>query len=57
MSMGNYDDEEFERRERLTHIDDEDVEVAGDDHHGSLEFDTGDSTEALLEHFQELNSE
>lgn len=54
--MGAYDEEEHERRERKTNS----VEVNEDDdrtiYHGSVEYDSGDSTEALLDQFEEIKS-
>ena len=56
MSMGAYDDDEHERREAKTN----NVEVSDDDtrttYEGSVEFDSGDSAEALIDQFQQLQS-
>lgn len=54
MSMGAYDEQEHERREEksttvATDFDDERTE-----YHGSVEYDSGDSTEALLDQFREI---
>ena len=51
MSMGAYDEAEHERRERKT------SEVERPEYSGSLTYDSGDSTEALLDKFQQLQSE
>jgi len=55
--MGAYDDDEHERRERMTSA----VGVSEDDdrtvYRGSLEFDSGSSTEDLLDQFEQIQSE
>jgi hypothetical protein len=57
MSMGAYDEDEHERREEKTN----NVEVADDDtrttYDGSVEFDSGDSTEELLDQFEQMKSD
>lgn len=57
MSMGAYDEDEHERRERKNNT----VDVSEDDdrttYHGSVEYDSGDSTEALLDKFEEIKSD
>ena len=56
MSMGAYDEDEHERRERKNSS----VEVSEDDdrttYHGRVEYDSGDSAEALLDKFEEIKS-
>ncbi|MFB6205430.1 MAG: DUF5786 family protein [Haloglomus sp.] len=57
MSMGAYDEVEHERREEksttvATDFDDERTE-----YRGSVEFDTGDSTEALLDQFKQIKED
>jgi hypothetical protein len=56
MSMGAYDEVEHERRERKN----SEVELSTDDdrteYHGKVEYDTGESTEDLLDQFKEINS-
>lgn len=56
MSMGAYDEEEHERRERKNSS----VEISEDDdrttYHGSVEYDSGNSTEALLDQFEEIKA-
>ena len=53
MSMGDYDEAEHRRREQMNT-----VETATDDdrtvYEGTIEYDSGDSTEALLEQFREI---
>jgi hypothetical protein len=55
MSMGDYDAAEHERREQLNT-----VEATSDDdrtsYEGTVKYDSGDSTEALLEQFREIVS-
>jgi len=57
MSMGAYDEDEHERRERKNNT----VDIAADDtrtdYDGSVEYDSGDSAEDLLDQFREINSE
>lgn len=57
MSMGAYDEEEHERRERKN----SEVDAAFDDerenYHGEVEYDAGESTEDLLNQFKEIKSE
>ena len=57
MSMGAYDAAEHERREEKA----SNVAVGEDDdrteYEGSVEFDTGESTEDLLAQFREIKSE
>ena len=56
MSMGAYDEEEHERRERKNN----EVDLSEDDdrteYHGKVEYDSGDSTEDLLDQFKRIKS-
>ncbi|SFS11619.1 hypothetical protein SAMN05216559_3908 [Halomicrobium zhouii] len=56
MSMGAYDNEEHERRERKN----TEVDLSEDDdrteYRGKVDFDSGDSTEELLDQFQQIKS-
>ncbi len=56
MSMGAYDEAEHERRERKNNT----VDVSDDDdrttYHGTVEYDSGDSAEALLDQFEEIKA-
>lgn len=56
MSMGAFDEEEHERRERKNST----VDVSEDDdrtqYHGSVEYDSGDSAEELLDQFEQIKS-
>jgi hypothetical protein len=55
--MGAYDEEEHERREQKTG----DVDASFDDdraeYHGTIEYDSGDSTEELLDQFEQIKSQ
>jgi len=57
MSMGAYDDDEHERRERKNN----EVELSEDDgrtaYHGKVSYDSGESTEELLDQFKQINSD
>jgi len=56
MSMGAYDDDEHERRERKNNQ----VDMSEDDdrtaYHGEVEYDSGDSTDELLDQFEQIKS-
>jgi len=56
MSMGAYDDEEHERRERKNNAVDADFDDERNEYEGEVEYDTGESTEDLLDQFQEIKS-
>lgn len=53
MSMGDYDEAEHQRREQMNTVD-----ASSDDdrtiYEGTIEYDSGDSTEALLQQFREI---
>ena len=57
MSLGAYDEQEHERRERKTSS----VDLSEDDtrtaYNGSVEFESGESAEALLDQFHEITEE
>ena len=57
MAMGSYDAEEHERRERKNSS----VDASFDDdrtvYQGSVEYETEDTTEELLETFKEIQSD
>jgi len=57
MSMGSYDEEEHERRERKNNTVDADFDDDRTEYDGSVEFDDGDSTEELLDQFQRIKSD
>ena len=54
MSMGAYDEDEHERRERKASAVDADFDAERPEYSGSLTYDSGDSAEALLDTFQEV---
>ncbi len=54
MSLGDYDEAEHERRERKTATVDADFEQKRPEYEGSMEYDTGDSTEELLARFEQI---
>ncbi|MFC3958878.1 DUF5786 family protein [Halovivax cerinus] len=56
MSMGAYDDDEHERREQQVSTVDADFDDERTIYHGQVEYDSGDSAEALLNQFQEIKS-
>jgi len=57
MSLGDYDEEEHERREKKN----SEVDAAFDDdrttYQGEVEYDSGESTEDLLSTFEEVKNE
>ena len=56
MSMGAYDEDEHERRERQASKVDTDFDDERTIYHGEVEYDSGDSTEELLSQFEEIKS-
>lgn len=54
MAMGSYDEDEHERREKQASAVDTDFDDERTIYHGSVEYDSGDSTEALLDQFEEM---
>ena len=54
MSMGSYDDSEHERRERKNAAVDAEFDDERAEYEGSVEYDSGDSTEALLDQFEQI---
>ncbi len=57
MSMGAYDEDEHERREKQAAAVDTDFDDERTIYHGSVEYDSGESTEALLDQFEEMKSD
>mgnify|MGYP007116990588 CR=1 FL=1 len=57
MSLGAYDEDEHERREQKTSEVDASFDDQRNEYRGTLEYDSGDSAEALLDQFHELNDE
>ncbi len=56
MSMGAYDEDEHERREQQASRVDADFDDERTIYHGEIEYDSGDSAEALLNKFEEIKS-
>ena len=56
MSMGAYDEDEHERREQKTSQVDADFDDERTNYRGTIEYDSGDSTEALLDQFKQIKS-
>lgn len=56
MGMGAYDEDEHERRVQKSQIDAE-FDDDRSEYKGTLTYESGDSTEALLDRFQELKDE
>ena len=57
MSMGAYDEDEHERREEKSTTVDTDFDDERSEYRGSVEFDAGDSTEALLDQFKRMKQD
>ncbi|MFB6305088.1 MAG: DUF5786 family protein [Haloferacaceae archaeon] len=57
MGMGAYDEDEHERREQKAASVDADFDGARSDFRGEIEYDSGDSTEDLLEQFEQLKGD
>jgi hypothetical protein len=54
MSMGSYDEEEHERRERKNSEVDASFDDDRAEYEGSVEYESGASTEQLLDQFKRL---
>ena len=57
MSMGAYDEDEHERREKQASKVDTDFDDERTIHRGTVEYDSGDSAEELLSKFEEIKSD
>jgi len=57
MSLGAYDEDEHERREKKASTVDTDFDDDRSEYHGSLTYESGESAEELLDQFQELKGE
>ena len=57
MSMGAYDEDEHERREMQASRVDADFDDERTIYHGEVEYDSGESAEALLNKFEEIKSD
>ena len=56
MSMGAYDEAEYERRERKSNTVDASFDDDRHEYEGTVEYDSGDSTEDLLSQFEKIKS-
>ncbi|WP_338740653.1 DUF5786 family protein [Haloplanus salilacus] len=54
MSMGAYDEDEHERRAKKTGQVDTEFDDDRSEYRGTLSYESGDSTEALLSQFKQL---
>ena len=57
MSMGAYDEEEHERRERMNSEVDASFDDQRNEYDGHVEYEGDDSTEELLDQFKQIKSE
>lgn len=57
MSMGAYDEDEHERREAKATAVDTDFDDQRAEYRGKIEYDSGDSAEALLDQFKQIKSQ
>jgi hypothetical protein len=55
--MGAYDEDEHERRAQKSAEVDAEFDQRRPEYHGTVEFDSGDSTEDLLAQFEEIKEE
>ncbi|MFB6298888.1 MAG: DUF5786 family protein [Halobacteriales archaeon] len=54
MAMGDYDEDEHERRERKANAIDAEFADDRSTFHGSVEYDDGESAEELLDQFEQI---
>jgi hypothetical protein len=57
MGLGAYDEDEHERREQKATAVDADFDDERTNYEGEIEYDSGDSAEALLDQFKQIQSE
>ena len=57
MSMGAYDEDEHERREEKATAVDADTDDTRTEYQGSVNYESGESAEALLNQFKQIKSE
>ena len=57
MSMGAYDEDEHERREEKASSVDASFDDERTEYDGELEYDSGESAEALLDQFKQIQSD
>jgi hypothetical protein len=55
--MGAYDEDEHERREEKTATVDASFDDERTNYEGKIEYDSGDSTEALLDQYKQIQSQ
>lgn len=56
MSMGAYDEDEHERREKKASTVDTSFDDQRTTYHGTVEYDSGDSAEALIDQFKRMQN-
>ncbi|MFC6961314.1 DUF5786 family protein [Halocatena marina] len=56
MSMGAFDEDEYERREAKNGTVDADFDDERVKYRGTLTYDSGDSTDALIDQFKQIKS-
>lgn len=56
MSLGAYDEDEYERRERKNATVDMSEDDTRSSYEGTVEYDSGDSADELLDKFEEIKS-
>lgn len=56
MAMGDYDEDEHERRERKTNTIDADFSDDRTDYEGKINYDSGETAEELLDQFNKIKS-
>ena len=57
MSMGAYDEDEHERRERKNGTVDAQFDDGRSEFRGTVEYDSGDSADALLDQFKQIKGD
>ena len=57
MSMSAYNEDKHERREKKTATVDASFDDERTNYRGTIEYDSGDSTEALLDQFKRMKSQ
>ena len=57
MSMGAYDEDEHERREQKASNVDASFDDERTNYEGELEYESGDSAEALIDQFKQMKSQ
>lgn len=57
MGLGAYDEDEHERREQKTSSVDADFDDERTHYEGEIEYESGDSTEALLDQYKQIQNE